>query len=139
MLDFAAQGDISTVIKAYLTGDAAVLKEHCSPDMVERLIGIVHAMHAQVGTMLLLLPLSHPIAPSHKLPVARPSQGLAVACTLQGLHSDPTILDTSDVELVDLKVLDEQPIVVVQFNCQQINCRWAGRGGSHATLPHLPR
>ena len=40
----------------------------------------------------------------------------------QGLHSDPTILDTSEVELVDIKFLEEDPVVVVQFTCQQINC-----------------
>ena len=41
---------------------------------------------------------------------------------LQGLHADPTILDTSEVELVDIKFLEEDPVVVVQFTCQQINC-----------------
>ena len=41
---------------------------------------------------------------------------------LQGLHPDPTILDTSEVELVDIKFLEEDPVVVVQFTCQQINC-----------------
>lgn len=48
-----------------------------------------------------------------------PIQSLAV---LQGLHADPTILDTSEVELVDIKFLEEDPVVVVQFTCQQINC-----------------
>ena len=41
---------------------------------------------------------------------------------LQGLVPDPTLLDTSEVELVDLKFLEEEPIVVAQFTCQQINC-----------------
>lgn len=41
---------------------------------------------------------------------------------LQGLSTDPTILDVSDVELVDLKFVENNPVVVVQFNCQQINC-----------------
>lgn len=40
----------------------------------------------------------------------------------QGLQSDPTILDTSEVELVDIKFLEDDPVVVVQFTCQQINC-----------------
>ncbi|GAB4816222.1 hypothetical protein N2152v2_003268 [Parachlorella kessleri] len=40
----------------------------------------------------------------------------------QGLVADPTLLDTSDVELVDVKFLEEEPILVVQFTCQQINC-----------------
>ncbi|EFN59973.1 hypothetical protein CHLNCDRAFT_133085 [Chlorella variabilis] len=39
-----------------------------------------------------------------------------------GLVPDPTLLDTSEVELVDIKWLEEEPIVVVQFTCQQINC-----------------
>ena len=41
---------------------------------------------------------------------------------MQGLTTDPTILDVSDVELVDLKFVENNPVVVVQFNCQQINC-----------------
>lgn len=40
----------------------------------------------------------------------------------QGLISNPTVLDVGDVELVDLKLLDEEPIIVVQFSCQQIDC-----------------
>jgi hypothetical protein len=39
---------------------------------------------------------------------------------VQGLVPDPTLLDTSEVELVDIKVLEEEPIVVVQFTCQQV-------------------
>lgn len=27
-----------------------------------------------------------------------------------------------EVELVELKAIDEEPLVVVQFNCQQIKC-----------------
>lgn len=45
-----------------------------------------------------------------------------VCCLLQGLSADPTILDTSEVELVDVKFLEEDPVIVVQFTCQQINC-----------------
>ena len=41
---------------------------------------------------------------------------------LQGIFPDPTILDVSDVELVDLKFLEDDPVVVVQFTCQQLNC-----------------
>ena len=33
---------------------------------------------------------------------------------VQGLVADPTLLDTSDVELVDVKFHEEQPILVVQ-------------------------
>ena len=42
------------------------------------------------------------------------------------LVPDPTLLDTSEVELVDLKMLDDSPVVVVQFTCQQVcscSCR----------------
>lgn len=41
---------------------------------------------------------------------------------MQGLSTDPSILDVSEVELVDLKFVENNPVVVVQFNCQQINC-----------------
>jgi len=40
----------------------------------------------------------------------------------KGLIEDPTILFVGDVELVELKAIDEEPLVVVQFNCQQIKC-----------------
>lgn len=48
--------------------------------------------------------------------------GIIKAQKEAGLIPDPTLLDTSDVELVDLKMLDDSPVVVVQFTCQQINC-----------------
>ena len=34
--------------QAYLKADAGVLKQHCSPEAVERLTSIVKAEHAQV-------------------------------------------------------------------------------------------
>ena len=40
----------------------------------------------------------------------------------QGLVEDPTILFVGDPELVELKAADGEPLVVVQFNCQQIKC-----------------
>lgn len=78
--------DVGAVIKAYLESDEDLIREHCSPEMIERLTGIMRAQKQQ------------------------------------GLVPDPTLLDTSEVELVDIKFLEEEPIVVVQFTCQQINC-----------------
>jgi hypothetical protein len=46
----------------------------------------------------------------------------AIMLLAQGLFSDSTILDMSEVELVDLKFLDDDPIIVAQFNCQQVTC-----------------
>lgn len=80
------RADVPLLIKAYLTNDQALIKEHCSPEMIERLTGI---MKAQAEA---------------------------------GLIPDPTLLDTSEVELVDLKMLEDAPIIVTQFTCQQINC-----------------
>lgn len=40
----------------------------------------------------------------------------------QGLTEDPTILFVGDPELVELKAVDGEPLVVVQFACQQIKC-----------------
>ena len=34
--------------------------------------------------------------------------------------SDATLLDISEVELADIKFLEADPVVVVQFNCQQV-------------------
>ncbi|KAL6778006.1 TIM44 [Auxenochlorella protothecoides x Auxenochlorella symbiontica] len=88
MVRFLARvrADVPVIIGAYLRGEADVIREHCSPEMVERLTGIMAAT-AQSGQV-----------------------------------PDPTLLDTSDVELVDLKLSEEAPCVVVQFTCQQINC-----------------
>lgn len=80
------KADVPVLIQAYLTGDEKVIKEHCSPEMIERLVGISKAQAAA------------------------------------GLVPDATLLDTSEVELVDLKMVDESPVVVAQFTCQQINC-----------------
>ena len=80
------RSDVPHLIKAYLTGEEQLIKEHCSPEMVERLTGIMRAQSAA------------------------------------GLIPDSTLLDTSEVELVDLKMLDDSPIIVTQFTCQQINC-----------------
>ncbi len=88
MVTFLAQvkADVPVVLRAYLTGDAAALAEHCAPEMVERLAGVAAAQAAA------------------------------------GAAPDPTLLDVSDVELVDLKLLDGRPVVVAQFSAQQINC-----------------
>eukprot|EP00889_Picochlorum_renovo_P006208 jgi/Picre1/33238/NNA_008563.t1 len=80
------KSDVPVVIKAYLQGKEDVIKEYCSPEMIERLTGIIKAQKEA------------------------------------GLVPDPTLLDTSEVELVDLKMLDDSPIIVAQFTCQQINC-----------------
>ena len=33
--------------QAYLEGDESVIKEHCSPQMIERLTGIIHVQREQ--------------------------------------------------------------------------------------------
>jgi import inner membrane translocase subunit TIM44 len=40
----------------------------------------------------------------------------------EGLHEDPTILFVSEVELVEMRSVEDEPLVVAQFNCQQIKC-----------------
>jgi import inner membrane translocase subunit TIM44 len=40
----------------------------------------------------------------------------------QGKFADARLLDISDVELHDLQMFEEDPVVVVKFSCQQINC-----------------
>eukprot|EP00890_Picochlorum_soloecismus_P002752 jgi/Picsp_1/3478/NSC_06316-R1_mitochondrial protein translocase family len=88
MMDFLQRlkGDVPIVIKGYLEGKEDIIKEYCSPEMIERLTGIIKAQKEA------------------------------------GLVPDPTLLDSSDVELVDLKMLEDSPIIVAQFTCQQINC-----------------
>lgn len=41
---------------------------------------------------------------------------------LQDQHEDPTILFVGEPELVELKLVEDAPLVVVQFACQQIKC-----------------
>lgn len=40
----------------------------------------------------------------------------------EGQISDSTILEYSDVDMVDMKMLDGDPVVILHFSCQQINC-----------------
>lgn len=40
----------------------------------------------------------------------------------QGTFQDPTLLFVSDVELFDATFVDNQPVLLVTFTCQQINC-----------------
>ncbi|KAF5837473.1 hypothetical protein DUNSADRAFT_4275, partial [Dunaliella salina] len=40
----------------------------------------------------------------------------------QGLFEDPTILFVGDVEVVEIKLLDDDPFAIVQFHCQQLKC-----------------
>lgn len=42
------RADVPTVVRAYLMGDTAALKEHCAPEMTERLTAIIAAQQAQV-------------------------------------------------------------------------------------------
>lgn len=49
--------DVPIVIQAYLRGQVDVLKQHCSPDMLERLQGIIAAQQAQVGSLHKLITL----------------------------------------------------------------------------------
>ncbi len=45
-----------------------------------------------------------------------------VCLQAEGLHEDPTILFVSEVELVEMRSVEDEPLVVAQFNCQQIKC-----------------
>ena len=40
----------------------------------------------------------------------------------EGQFVDPRILDFSDVELMEVRMMENEPLVVLTFSCQQINC-----------------
>ena len=40
----------------------------------------------------------------------------------EGQFVDPRILHLSEMELVEVRILDNAPMIVLQFSCQQINC-----------------
>ena len=42
------------VIRAYLEGNRTLLKEHCAPEMLERLSGLISAQQAQACPVELL-------------------------------------------------------------------------------------
>ena len=46
--------DVPVIIKAYPSGNIEVLKEHCSPQLVERLSGIIAAQTASVSACVCL-------------------------------------------------------------------------------------
>ncbi|CAD7701113.1 unnamed protein product [Ostreobium quekettii] len=82
----SVKADIPAIITAYLEGKEAVLRQHCTQEMSERLVGMYRHYEAQ------------------------------------GTRQDPTLLFVSDVELFDATYVEQQPVVVVTFSCQQINC-----------------
>eukprot|EP00798_Chlamydomonas_sp_ICE-L_P015519 gene15520-21608_t len=42
--------------------------------------------------------------------------------TEHGAIEDPTILHTSEVEIVEMRTMDDDPFIIAQFNCQQLKC-----------------
>ena len=46
------RADVPVVIRAFLTGDVGTLQQHCTPDCVERLSGIIRVQEATVSTEL---------------------------------------------------------------------------------------
>jgi mitochondrial import inner membrane translocase subunit TIM44 len=48
--------------------------------------------------------------------------GIHRVTVAEGHITDPTILEYSDVDMVDLKMLDDDPVIILHFSCQQINC-----------------
>ena len=40
----------------------------------------------------------------------------------EGQFVDPRILDLSEVELMEVRMMENEPLVVLTFSCQQINC-----------------
>ncbi|MEW5312181.1 MAG: hypothetical protein WDW38_003828 [Sanguina aurantia] len=41
---------------------------------------------------------------------------------VDGLFEDPTILFVGDVEIVEVRMLDDDPFIIAQFHCQQLKC-----------------
>ena len=52
----------------------------------------------------------------------RPAQAAECMPDVQDRYADTNMLDISDVELHDLQLFEGDPVVVVRFNAQQINC-----------------
>ena len=48
--------------------------------------------------------------------------GIYKATVAQGQITDSTILEYSDVDMIDMKMLDDDPVVILHFSVQQINC-----------------
>lgn len=48
--------------------------------------------------------------------------GIYKVTQAQGQITDSTILEYSDVDMVDMKMMDGDPVIILHFSCQQINC-----------------
>ena len=77
---------LQVVVKAYLEGKEDILRQHCTDELLERLMGLYRHSEAQ------------------------------------GTFQDSTLLFINDVELLDAMFVEKQPVIVVTFSCQQINC-----------------
>ncbi|GFR45893.1 hypothetical protein Agub_g7349 [Astrephomene gubernaculifera] len=40
----------------------------------------------------------------------------------QGIYEDPAILFVGEVEIVEVRLMDDDPFVIAQFHCQQLKC-----------------
>lgn len=109
----AVRGDVPAVVAAYLSGDAAALSAHCSPDLVERVSAVHAASRAQRSA-----------ASSSSSGSSSSGAGGFGGGSSSSSSSvpDTSVLDVGEPELVDLKFLDGDPAAVVSFTCQQINC-----------------
>ena len=50
-------------------------------------------------------------------------------CACQGVFEDPTILFVGDVEIVEMRLMDDDPFIITQFHCQQLKCTRDKFGG----------
>jgi mitochondrial import inner membrane translocase subunit TIM44 len=55
--------------------------------------------------------------------------------TVDNLTMDSTVLDVSDPEVVEVKLVEGAPLVVLQFQVQQINCVRDSKGAVHEGAP----
>ncbi|KAL6759495.1 hypothetical protein V8C86DRAFT_2573456 [Haematococcus lacustris] len=49
-------------------------------------------------------------------------RGIFTHFTSQGQFDDPTILFVGDVEVVEVRQMDDDPFIITQFHCQQLKC-----------------
>jgi hypothetical protein len=147
-----SQLDAPVVTQAFLKHDMDTLRDHCGPEIMQRLEGLCNAARQQVrrrargcgregedmgkkarrkvggwrmgevkeGRRWSPRALStSPVPCTIHVPRVLHFPMLVLA---QEIQEDPTILNVSDVEVVEVRMMDNDPFIIAQFHCQQIKC-----------------
>ncbi|KAJ9514582.1 hypothetical protein QJQ45_016330 [Haematococcus lacustris] len=115
--------DAPIVTQAFLKHDLGVLDLHCGPELLERFQGIFTHFTSQASARdASSTAASISMSTSYNSLIPGPQQPHPATERGLGQFDDPTILFVGDVEVVEVRQMDDDPFIITQFHCQQLKC-----------------